>query len=196
MPATGSQVVPVTNPTPNCRKASPEFTRSMRPIARIRPAMVTAAMPVDVRNSRSALDPDRPVKRRVGRPGAPGTVIDASGCSDARMLGMGGARGRRGPSSATTPARGRIGLRPDRRGAGRDGVKLVDRLLLDGRRERRVPEAGLVRLSVGQRPVGEGDEGLALLRVLLVEIGEEVGVGRDRVGGGSYPVDDRCLAEV
>ena len=47
-----------------------------------------------------------------------------------------------------------------------------------GSRQRRVAEAFSFLLAVSQGPVGERDEGLALVRVRLVLVDEEVGVRR------------------
>src|SRR2546426_10242185 len=91
MPATGSQVVPVMNPNPNRPNASPEFTRTIRPIATISPATVTADNPVDVRKRRSAIEPDRPVRRRLGTDGAVIGDLCGSDGSEARKMASGAA---------------------------------------------------------------------------------------------------------
>src|SRR5258706_765499 len=85
---------------------------------------------------------------------------------------------------------------PDRRSGRGEGVELGDRLVLDRLRERSVAEGILLGLAVGQGPVHEGYEGLALVRVLLVLVDEQVGVRGDRVGRCALAVDDGTRTEV
>src|SRR6266550_4541280 len=65
---------------------------------------------------------------------------------------------------------------PDRRTARGELVELGERLVLDRFRQGRIAEGVFLGLAVRQGPVHERDQGLALVRILLVLVDEEVGV--------------------
>ena len=75
-------------------------------------------------------------------------------------------------------------------------MELRERLLLHALGKRCVANRLLLALAVGEGPVEECDERLALVGVLLVDVREDVGVGRDRISRVARAVDDRRLAEV
>ena len=176
--ATGSHVVPVMNPSPNVdRTPRVEFRASISPIATIRHVTPIAD---------SSRDGSEQAVRQAARAAGQATWRDGR-CGHRRYLNDerdGGKR--RGPSSAALPARGGGRSGPDRRAAVGDAVELVDRLLLDRCRQRGITERRLRRLAVGQRPEGEGDEGLALVGVLLVD-GRRGGRCRRRSGRSVGP---------
>src|SRR3954469_7540952 len=166
-------------------------------MAMIRNPTRNAETAVVERNARSLNDRRPPISRRaaVGRTSIVWAVIGylaarkrVASCS----TGSDGIGGRRSRSELRDRRRWRrkAVLGPDRRPTRGKRVELVDRLLPDLRRQRRIAQVGLRRLAVVEGPAGEADEGLALVRVLLVEVGEQVGVGGDRIRRRAGAVDD------
>src|SRR5688572_30038560 len=146
--------------------------------------IATPSSPVPVRKIRSAMPPVPPPEARRERAVE---VIGWSGpqrsCWSSDLLPWNGEAGRSGIPSGPA-AEDRVQLhRPDGLAAGRHRVELVDGLLADGVRKARVAKATGGGLTFGESPLEVGEQCLSLVRVRLLLVDEEVGVGRDRIGG-------------